>query len=210
MTEAIPYSPDIFSMRNRESSSDHSLKRSLFSPENIHNGTKRQRNSMDADSYVVPAQVEYLGSHSKRSRIIPHQPNSFILDEIDEVRRNYESQISAIRSECRQILDKKTQEVEAHAQANKRLTDNLQALSCENKTISEENKILKKAVAIQDNRYRDMVSQNNNLQSVLGQAVERIQFLQETNKNLSEHVNILRGGHLHGHNSFPPPPPDVF
>ena len=69
------------------------------------------------------------------------------------MRRNYESQISGIRSECRQILDKKTQEVEALAQANKRLTENLQALSCESKTIHEENKILKKAVAIQENRY---------------------------------------------------------
>ena len=152
------------------------------------------------------------------------------------MRRNYESQISGIRSECRQILDKKTQEVEALAQANKRLTENLQALSCESKTIHEENKILKKAVAIQENRYpihyladllwlyfilyfkilsctcrhRDTVSQNNNLQSVLGQAVERIHLLQETNKNLSEHINILRGGHMHCHSSFPPPPPDVF
>lgn len=68
------------------------------------------------------------------------------------MKRNYESQILAIRSECRQILDKKTQEVESHIQTNKRLTENLQAMSCENKTILEENKILKKAVAIQDNR----------------------------------------------------------
>eukprot|EP01036_Dinobryon_divergens_P022751 gene22751-31040_t len=185
MTEAIPYSPEIFCMRNRESNHDHSFKRSLFSP-------------------------EYFGSHNKRSRVGNHQPSPFILDEIDDVKRNYESQILAIRSECRQILDKKTQEVESHIQTNKRLTENLQAMSCENKTILEENKILKKAVAIQDNRYRDMVSQNNNLQSVLGQAVERIHYLQDTNKNLSEHINILKGGLLHGHNSFPPPPPDVF
>ena len=55
-----------------------------------------------------------------------------------------------------------------------------------------------------------MVSQNNNLQSVLGQAVDRINYLQDTNKTLSEHINILRGGLMHGHSSFPPPPPDVF
>lgn len=121
--------------------------------ENIHNGTKRQRNSIDTEDYLIPSQSEYFGSHNKRSKIGPHQPpTSFILDEIDDVKRNYESQISAIRFECQQILDKKTQEVETHMQTNKRLTENLQAMSCENKTISEENKILKKAVAIQDHR----------------------------------------------------------
>lgn len=61
-------------------------------------------------------------------------------------------------------------------------------------------------------RHKDILNQNQQLQSILSQAVERIHGLQDTNKKLTEHIHILEygSGYKNSMGGFPPPPPDVF
>lgn len=92
---------------------------------------------------------DYFGA-LKRSRI--NNSHRAVGNENQDSRHFFESQIAAVRSECRLIVDKKNQEIEAHSQAKKQLHDSFQALSNEHKLVIEENKILKRAVAIQENR----------------------------------------------------------
>ena len=75
-------------------------------------------------------------------------------------------------------------------------------------TLGEENKILKRAVAIQESRQRELQSNNQQLELTLQQAVQHIQ-------NLEKVINSLRT-QLYGMSRAGPdfmldkPPPDVY
>ena len=71
----------------------------------------------------------------------------------------------------------------------------------------EENRILKRAVAIQDGRQKELQGQNQQMQSVLLQAADHITNLERTNRELRIQLESNRG--QYSFHSFERPP-DVF
>lgn len=96
---------------------------------------------------------------------------------------------------------------------------------------NEENKLLKKAVAIQDNRNKEafqqnemlraqndrLAAENNQRESVLSQAADYVARLESENRMMREYIEALSQGPQQPedsagpYNQFPDmPPPDVF
>ena len=80
-----------------------------------------------------------------------------------------------------------------------------------NSAIAEENRILKRAVAIQDGRHRELQAQHEQLQAVLAAAAEHVHNLEQANAELAAQLQQQSGGGGYSLDPFPPrPPPDVF
>ena len=72
----------------------------------------------------------------------------------------------------------------------------------------EENRILKRAVAIQDGRQKELTSQNHQLQAVLAQAAEHIANLERNSEELRKKID--REQFSFSHSNFGNRFPDVF
>ena len=84
----------------------------------------------------------------------------------------------------------------------------IQALRTKNNTLSEDNKILKRAVNIQESRQKEMASYNQELESTLRQAVDHIAGLEKVVQSLKSRMygSIDNGPSYH----LDEPPPDVY
>lgn len=101
---------------------------------------------------------------------------------------------------------RKDHEMQQLISENQRLTNQCLAMRIEHNQCLEENKVLKKAVGIQDNRYRELSSNYDQLQNVMAMAADHIGKLEQSNRELSAQISHMT---YSGH--FPPgPPPDVF
>lgn len=78
--------------------------------------------------------------------------------------------------------------------------------------IHQENKILKKGIQIQDQKYKDVNLQYSQLECFMNQLIQRIQVLEGHHHNLQNELGRIRhGAESFNPNTFmPPPPPDVF
>lgn len=74
----------------------------------------------------------------------------------------------------------------------------------------EENRILKRAVTIQDGRQKELTYQNQQLQNVLAQAAEHITSLERINLELRSKLDQARVQHTFSHSNFDNRFPDVF
>ncbi len=121
--------------------------------------------------------------------------------------KSYQSQIDNMKLQHHLVIDNKNKEVAQLTILNQRLTDECRKISEEHKVLAEENKTLKRAVQIQDHKYKELAHQSNQYESVVKQAAEYIQRLEEMNRALSNELTRDQGQH-----SFFPPhnPPDVF
>ena len=72
----------------------------------------------------------------------------------------------------------------------------------------EENRILKRAVAIQDGRQKELTNQNHQLQTVLAQAAEHIANLERSSEELRKKID--REQFSFSHSNFGNRFPDVF
>jgi hypothetical protein len=88
-----------------------------------------------------------------------------------------------------------------HIQREKELVEAFQAQA-------EENKLLKRAVAIQENRLRQTSEEKSKLLEILDRAGRRLNDLEESNRQLR--YQLLYGNAPSPFTSFPDPPPDVF
>jgi len=77
------------------------------------------------------------------------------------------------------------------------------------KRLDEENKLLKRAVNIQDNKLKQADEVNNQLQVILNQAIQRIQQLEESNNELKIAL-LSRLDTSNSFDNFMRGPPDVF
>ena len=76
--------------------------------------------------------------------------------------------------------------------------------------LTEDNKILKKAVNIQESRQRELTSYNRQLESTLEQAVEHIASLEKAILSLKSQL-LINGGVGSGPSyHLDQPPPDVY
>lgn len=74
----------------------------------------------------------------------------------------------------------------------------------------EENRILKRAVTIQDGRQKELTYQNQQLQNVLAQAAEHITNLERNNSELRTKLDQARAQHSFSYSNFDNRFPDVF
>jgi len=77
------------------------------------------------------------------------------------------------------------------------------------KRLDDENKLLKRAVTIQDNKLKQAEVVNSQLQSVLGQAMQRIQQLEENNNELKMAL-LSKVDESNYFDNFMRGPPDVY
>lgn len=128
----------------------------------------------------------------------------------------YHSQIVTLKEQLRIQTAQSEQisaELSCQKQLNSRLVEEIVKINLEKTTLLDENKILKKAVAIQDSKLKDSTQSVAQLQEMLGKASEYIFQIERINNGLLQHINN-NGGVTNDTNysdfNHPPPPPDVF
>lgn len=123
-----------------------------------------------------------------------------------------ECQLTSLRAEHAMVLNQKHQQLTDLTASKLQVLAECHKQHTEKEAILQEGKLLKKAVAIQDGRYRELMTQNTQLQECLRLAMEKLQEYDIANRNLQYELNLSRGSQQgFGGYGFPPqPPPDVF
>eukprot|EP01039_Chlorochromonas_danica_P000967 gene967-1049_t len=133
---------------------------------------------------------------------------------LEQQTRYLESQLASLKASHQVEMTQREAALTDLAASKLKLIADIQRLQSEKEASQQEGRLLKKAVAIQDGRQRELLSQNAQLQDCLRLALEKIAAYEQVNRSLQYEVNILRGGSaLGGGSGFfppPPPPPDVF
>lgn len=128
------------------------------------------------------------------------------------IEQYHQSVIASLKMEHQMALSRKDQEISRLQQEIQMLQSRCQAMAVEHHASIEENRVLKRGVAIQDNRYRELSASHEQLQQVMSMAVEHIAKLEQANRDLTSMVNS--SGHFGGGGGpggFPHgPPPDVY
>lgn len=125
---------------------------------------------------------------------------------IDQMLKAQEAQTAALKAGHQRVVEQQDREITQLKVLNQKLLQELQKGSNENHQIHEENKLLKKAVQIQDGKQKELLQQNEQYQHIIRLATEHIQNLESTNRNLRQELEMTRHGNSFGHFS----PPDVF
>lgn len=141
------------------------------------------------------SESQFHGQESSHSR--SHASSS----QVEQFQRYHESVVMSLKMECQMAIEKKNQEMQQLNLANIALIASIDNHKKEEVRLGEESKILKKAVAIQDNRNRELQTQNQQLQNVLQLAAEHIAKLEESNRQLIAQRNTPNFMHF--------PPPDI-
>lgn len=216
MTE-VTRSPDLY-LGKRRSTMDESC--DDVSPEHFNiNNTKRykvQRGTKPAQVFTNQFQEDASSQSMKRVRHDEEQRTSGTCaassssassnGAAEQMQRYHESVVTSLRMEQQMLVARKDHELQQVMQENQRLNNQCLAMRMEHNQCLEENKVLKKAVGIQDGRYRELASNYDQLQHVMAMAAEHIANLERSNRELSSQISQMSYG-----NHFPPgPPPDVF
>lgn len=127
----------------------------------------------------------------------------------EQIQRYHESVVTSLRMEQQMLVARKDQEIQQIMLENQRLNSQCLAMRMEHNQCLEENKLLKKAVAIQDGRFRELSANYDQLQNVMAMAAEHIANLEKNNRELSAQLSNMSYSGSFGH--FPPGgPPDVY
>lgn len=227
MTECFPSPPPFSRFSNKR------LSAGTFYPENIvdiphpKNPFKRQRNyDINQEAAIHDGCISTSTNDSqqmKKNRTLSdvelHESSSTIMASrihIAEYDRNHSNNIddsreeiysSASRAQFQSSIESKDREIislQSSVQHQELLLFQTQSakIVCE-----EENRILKRAVAIQDGRQKDLQGQNQQLQNVLTQAAEHIGNLERINRELRIQLEPSRV--QYSFHTFDRPP-DVF
>ncbi len=122
-----------------------------------------------------------------------------------------ECQIASLRAEQQLLLTKKSAELTDVYASKLKLSAELQKTQREKEASLQEAKILKKAVAIQDQRQKEVAVQNQQLHDCLRLALSKLEAYEQANRSLQYELNLHRQGSSSSFDFFPPqPPPDVF
>jgi predicted nucleic acid-binding Zn-ribbon protein len=117
--------------------------------------------------------------------------------------------LATLRSEFQSVVENKDAEMKALRERNFQLESELNRTEGSRKANEDENKLLKRAVAIQDSRQRELISQNQQLQQVLAQAAEHIANIERVNRQLRSQLELINSPFtsFDDHNNRPP---DVY
>jgi predicted nuclease with TOPRIM domain len=106
------------------------------------------------------------------------------------------------------MKNSKDAHIEQLLQERQSLMECNQNLNSNNIKINDENKILKKAVNIQENRLKDLNNQNSTLQGIVSQAADYVVTLENTIVQLRQQLD--RNTDISSNYIIPPRPPDVY
>jgi chromosome segregation ATPase len=145
------------------------------------------------------------GSFTGETNLCPAAPSNHN----EQIEQYYQSMIASLKMEHQMALSRRDQDIQRLQQENHMLHSRCQAMTAEHNGTVEECRVLKRAVAIQDSRCRELSATHDQLQHVMALAAEHIAKLEEANRDLTAMVN----GTSHfgnGMGGFPPGPPDVY
>mmetsp|Transcript_70431 Transcript_70431/g.138301 ORF Transcript_70431/g.138301 Transcript_70431/m.138301 type:complete len:209 (+) Transcript_70431:124-750(+) len=125
----------------------------------------------------------------------------------DQLEQYYQSVIASMKIEHQMALTRKDQETQQLNHNNQQLMARCQAMTQEHNSCLEEGRVLKRAVAIQESRFRELSATHEQLQNVMRMAAEHIAKLENENRELNSLVSSFQYG---GPSGFPPGPPDVY
>lgn len=165
----------------------------------------------------------YFGNHcSKKLKISNENVNNLSSSsginfqhkqQLESMQKYYDSLVQSIKLDFEtKITDKDNQ----MAKFTKNFALINSKLETDNKLLQEENRILKKAVTIQDNKVKELLMQNQKYNETVGQAVTYIQQIEQQNHQLRSEVNYYRNQFVKENrisfesNFPPPPPPDIY
>jgi hypothetical protein len=115
-----------------------------------------------------------------------------------------------LRTEFSSSLDQKDAEIFSLRSSMSQQSVLLSQTQSGKTVCEEENRILKRAVTIQDGRQKELTYQNQQLQNVLSQAAEHITNLERNNLELRTKLDQARAQHTFSHSNFDNRFPDVF
>jgi hypothetical protein len=116
--------------------------------------------------------------------------------------RTYQAQIESLRQQHVTQLDVKNKDLAQMSVLNSKLLEEYKRLSSENTTMAEENRVLKKAVQFQDQKQKDAAGQISQYELIVKSAVEHIQRVEASNRELMQELAALRQQSLFSsHNS---------
>jgi hypothetical protein len=121
--------------------------------------------------------------------------------------------INLMREDYERKLQHKDEQLVNLTKISKQVYESHARLEQENKSLAEENKILKKAFGIQDNRMRELTSQNQQYQHLIEQMSDYLANMERMNYQLREELrqrDLQASGGNHTFLQPPNPPPDVF
>lgn len=169
-------------------------------PSSINNDNNKNkiRKIVQTDGHSLSEFGEYLDDGGKKETT--HNNNN----QMEQMTKYYESQLLSLKIEYEMNINNKESQIKELQNVNYKLINEFQIVSNDKKQLYEENNILKKAVSIQDNRYKDLYNQNIQLNNVLAQAANCINELRNSRGESCSNCCV------NNYSSFPPPPPDVY
>jgi hypothetical protein len=179
----------------------------IHSPQNIENTNNFNHLNTNADRIeLFPAKHRRIEA-DQRQELEPL--TSYQTQYLQQQIKYLESQLTSIRAEQQLNLARKDSEIAGITAAAMKQHTELQKMHSEREGLANENKILKRAVAIQDGKLKELQEQNQRLQDCVRAAMEKLQEFDQANRALQFELNLLREGR--GYGNFPPqPPPDVY
>lgn len=209
MTEVAP-SPDVFLGKRRSSISDACE----MSEDNISTNMKRYKvNRPNRLSLETAHDIDDQGHKRIRSNgyennaTAPAGSSGLSASASEQFQRYHESVIASIRMENQMALTRKDQEIAHITSENRNMSGRCLAMIQEHNACLDENRLLKKAVAIQDGRCRELTANNDKMQNVMAMAAQHIAQLEQKNEELSSQLSQMM---FSSNSSFPPRPPDVY
>lgn len=118
------------------------------------------------------------------------------------------SQLTTRNLQNEMLAQKQAQENAELKSMNQKLLVELQKCGNDRDAVIEENRILKRAVQIQENRLRDLSEQSQQQQQIIQAAVTYIQ--EAENEKQLKATGQMRNSYATSHDFHPPPPPNVF
>jgi hypothetical protein len=181
-----------------------------YSVDHSHCIQSRDENDLN-DSNVTMAESEYR--RPKRHCPIndpESRPAHFNTSYQNELQRYHDSIITSMQTECQLLLSNKDEEMRRMKSDHDQFA---QHISGELSHCQEENKLLKRAILLQDGKLRDLTQQHIKLQQLASSAGEHIMRLEDKHRVLIDELNKMKFSSFHHVGMdfrHPPPPPDVF
>ena len=215
MTEVSP-SPDVFLGKRRSSiGEDCEMTENNFSANmKRYKVNRSSRMSMDATNELEEQGTQkrirsngYGESNASKPAENCNPLSGLTASASEQIQRYHESVVQSIRMEHQMALVRKDQEIQHITNENRNMSAQCVAMIQEHNACLEENRLLKKAVGIQDGRYRELSGNYDQLQNVMALAAQHIAQLEKKNEELSSQLHNVM---FSSNNNFPPRPPDVY
>lgn len=215
--EAIALSPPVYSAKKRPLEFV-SLNQANNEPSSWLDSSKRSRIAYGNDENSSPSRLDSM-KYQDAELFKKYDPSMFASSSnpapgLPPLNQSYQDTcINTIKLDYERKLQLKDEQLLSLTKISRQIHEANARLDHENKSLAEENKILKKAFGIQDSRMREVCSQNQQIRQMIDQMSEYIANLERINYQMREELrnrDIKSTGGNHTFFQPPNPPPDVY